>query len=209
MAVNGLSTFLFSLLNEDVGSYADVTKLAGAISYKENLTRASAAVHADNVKKWEDNSVTGGKLTLGVDDDAPEIFAPLLGRGEREVTVNTEIKKVYVGNSNDISAPVGFGFIEYGRNEKKGYYQVNFYPKVTFAPYDKEAETKKENTDYKTPSVEGTIYNIANGDYKYERRCDTLLEALEVLYALFGKDEVPPEILAQLQLEAAKADETK
>lgn len=198
MASNGLATFLFAPLDEEKSSYGSVKKLAGAISYKEALSKNNASVYADNVKKFEDTSVNGGKITLGVDDDDPAIFAPLLGKKTRKVTVGEASKEIYVGNSEDIPIPVGFGLIEYGRNEKGAFYQPVFYPKVVFAPYDKEAETKKENNDYKTPTVEGTLYNIGNGDYKYDNRYDTLLEAVQVLYALFGA-EVPEDVLANIQ----------
>lgn len=199
MASNGIASFLYAPLNETDGTYGEVLKLSGAISYKETLNKSSGAVYADNKKLWEDSSVTGGKLTLGIVDDDPIIFAPLLGRKTKKVDIgNTEEKEVYVGNSEDIPQSVGFGFIEYGRNEKKPFYQVNFYPKITFAPYDKEGETKRENNDYKTPNVEGTIYNLNNGDYKNENRFDTLQEAIKVLYALFGKAETPEEVLKNI-----------
>ncbi len=199
MSKFGLSSFLYAPLEEAKGTYGSVAKLAGAISHKEALTMGSGAVFADNVKKYEDNSVTGGKLTLGVEDDDPTIFGPLLGRKKRKVSTGSEAEKeVYIGNSEDIPIPVGFGFIEYGRSEKRKFYEVNFYPKVVFYPYDRESETKKENTDFKTPSIEGTLYNIQNGDYKYENRFDTLLEAVQVLYGLFGVTEVPPETLANI-----------
>ena len=198
MALNGIASFLHAPLDEAKKSYGKVLKLSAAISYKETLDKNASAVYADNVKQWEDNSVTGGKITLGVLDDDPTIFAPLLGRKTKKVSAGDGEKEVYVGNSEDISQPVGFGFIEYGRNKKMPFYQVNFYPKVTFAPYDKEGETKKNNSDYKTPSIEGTIYNLDNGDYKYENRFDTLAEAVEVLYALFGKTEIPTDTLENL-----------
>lgn len=206
MATKGLSTFLYATLDEKAGTYGTVAKLAGAITFKETLNKSSDPVYADNVKKWEDTSVTGGKLALGVDDDDPKIFAPLLGRKTRKVIVGEAEEEVYVGNSADIAEPVGFGLIEFGRNESGNYYQLNFYPKVTFAPYDKDGETKKENSNYKMPSVEGTIYNRVNGDYKYENRNTSLVDAVKVLYALFGVQEVPAEVMANIQSEATAVE---
>ncbi len=202
MASNGIASFLYAPLNETDGTYGEVLKFSGAVSYKETLNKSSGAVYADNIKKWEDSSVTGGKLTLGVLDDDPIIFAPLLGRKTKKVKIgDTEEKEVYIGNSEDIPQPVGFGFVEFGRDETKSFYQVNFYPKITFAPYDKEGETRKDNNDYKTPNVEGTIYNLNNGDYKNDNRFDTLQEAVKVLYALFGKTEIPEEVLKNIGIQ--------
>lgn len=196
MAAGGLSTFLFAKLADKVQGYDSIEKIAGAISYKETLTKNSSKHYADNTLAFEDTGVTGGSLALEVLDDEPEIFGPLLGRGTKTVTVDEKEVIVFVGNSEDISAPVGFGFIENIRNTTGAKYQVNFYPKVTFAPYDKENSTKKESTDYKYPAVTGTIYNTANGDYKMEKRTETMLEALKILYALFGK-ELPADVAAQ------------
>lgn len=200
MAKGGLSSFLHAKLNTD-GTYGEVEKLAGAISYKETLTKNAYKQYADNQLAFEDTSVTGGSVALEVLDDNPVIFAPLLGQGTKKVKVGTEEKEVFVGNSDDVSIPVGFGFIENVRDTEGLKYQVKFYPKITFAPYDKENSTKKESTEYKNPTVTGTIYNIDNGDYAYEQRFATMLEALKVLYALFGK-ELPVELEEKFKQDA-------
>ena len=183
MAKKGLSTFLYAPLNEEERTYGDVNKLAAAISYKEALTKNTVAVYADNVKQFEDNSVTGGSVTLELLDDDPKIFAPLLGRKMKKVGAHT----VNVGNTEDMPIPVGFGLIE---NERTGtttaFYKVKFYPKVTFSPYDTEAQTGKETPEYKYPTVTGSIYCIENGDYIMEERYPTIKEAIEVLYEMFG-----------------------
>lgn len=187
MAKNGLSTFLFAEFDEEKGTYGEVKRLAGAISYKESLTKSTTKVYADNRAVISDSSVTGGTIGLEVDDDDPKVFAPLLGRKTKQINVEGGKEEVYVGNRDDIPVPEGFGFVENERNEKGAYYTVNFYPKVTFSPYDKENSTKKGENEYKTPNVTGELYNIENGDYKYEKRCDSMLKALQVLYALFGR----------------------
>lgn len=189
MAKSGLSTFLYAELKEAEGIYDAVKKLSGAISYKEALDKNDAEVYADNTKKIVDKSVTGGSITLEVIDDDPEVFNPLLGRKIKKVTVGEEEKEVYAGNSNDVAIPIGFGFIENEKDENnQPKYKVNFYNKITFSPYDQENETKKKTNDYKTISVTGTIYNMENGDYKYEGRFTTMLDALKVLYGLFGAE---------------------
>lgn len=193
MAKNGLSTFLYAPYNEEKNTYGDVGKLAGAISYKETLTKSETEIHADNTVAISDSSVTGGTLALEVDDDDPEIFGPLLGRKKKTIKVEGKTEEVNVGNSSDTPIPIGFGFIENERSRAASWFTVNFYPKVTFAPYDKENATKNKNNEYKTPTVTGTLYNIDNGDYKYDKRYKTMLDALKTLYALFGKT-LPAEI---------------
>lgn len=186
MAKNGLSTFLFAPLNED-GTYGEVQRVAGAISYKESLTKSTTKVYADNRTVISDSSVTGGTIALGIDDDDPTVFAPMLGRKKKQISVDGENEEVYVGNRDDVPIPGGFGFVENEKNEKGAYYTVNFYPKVTFSPYDKENSTKNGENEYKTPNVTGELYNTENGDYKYEKRCESMLKALKLLYAMYGK----------------------
>lgn len=204
MAKNGLSTFLHAELNADEKGYGEVKKLAGAISYKETLTKNDAEVYSDNKLKIKDTSVTGGTLELGVDDDDPVIFSPLLGRKTKKIMVDGKEAEVNVGNTDDIPIYVGFGFVENERNEKGSYYTVNFYPKVSFEPYDKENQTKQKTSEYKTPTITGTIYNLDNGDYKYDKRYTTILEALKMLYALFGK--TIPDDLAEQYINENNAD---
>ncbi|MBD5549475.1 MAG: hypothetical protein HDQ97_19205 [Lachnospiraceae bacterium] len=188
MAKKGLSTFLYAPLDESTLTYGKVKKLAAAISYKESLTKNSVTVYADNIKQFEDNSVTGGNVALEILDDDPKIFTPLLGRKKKKIGDH----EVNVGNTEDMPIPVGFGLIE---NERVGttvaYYRVKFYPKVTFAPYDTEAQTGKDTPDYKNPTVTGSIYCLENGDYIIEDRYSTMEEAIKVLYAMFGA--TPPD----------------
>ena len=205
---NGLSTFVYATYDEDKNTYGDVGKLAGAISYKEALTKSSNKIYADNTVAISDSAVTGGTLTMEVLDDAPEIFAPLLGKGKKKIQVGGKEEKIYVSNSNDNPIPVGFGFVENEKDEKNAYFTVNFYPKVSFEPYDKENSTKEENNEYKKPTVTGTIYNIGNGDYKYEKRCASMLEALRVLYALFGK-ELPADMENKFSEDSLDRTETE
>lgn len=189
---NGLSTYLYAEIDESTGKYGEVKKLSGAISYKEALTKNSAPVYSDNILKFKDTSVTGGTLSLEVDDDSPEVFNPLLGRAKKSVSG----QEVYAGNSNDISVPIGFGFVENDRTQAGAFFTVNFYPKITFEPYDKENATKKESAEYKSTTVTGTLYCTTSGDYNYNNRYNTMLEALTVLYGLFGA-EVPEELKKQ------------
>ncbi len=188
MPKKGLSTFLYAPLDENTLMYGEVEKLAAAISYKETLTKNTVAVYADNIKQFEDSSVTGGSIALEILDDDPKIFTPLLGRKRKKV----EGYEVNVGNTEDMPIPVGFGLIE---NERVGktiaYYRVKFYPKVTFAPYDSEAQTGKDTPEYKNPTVTGSIYCMENGDYIMTERYLNMKEAIKVLYAMFGA--TPPD----------------
>jgi hypothetical protein len=188
MARFGLKSFLYAPLNADK-TYGDVTKLAGAIDYKETINTNSHKQYEDDELQWEDSGFKDGNLKLTVGDDDEAIFAKLLGRKTKTITVGGEEKTVYVGGSNDIAIPVGFGFVEMFRNKEGIKYGVKFYPSVTFKPYATEGKTAGENKEYSNQAVEGTIASV-DGEFQYYNRYATREEAIAVLYGLFGK-EVP------------------
>jgi hypothetical protein len=182
MAKYGLSTFLHAPYSN--GTYGTVSKLAGAIGYKETINTNSYKDYEDNALKWSDESFKDGNINLTIGDDDKAVFSGLLGRSTKTLTGG---KVVYAGNLNDISVPVGFGLIENIRTEAGLKYGVKFYPNVTFKPYATEGKTKDGSGSYTTPSVDGAIAVDDNGDYIFEQRYDTLSEAITVLYACFGK----------------------
>ena len=156
--------------------------MAGAIEFKEALDRNDAKLYADNELKDSDTSVTGGKVTLSIDDDDDEIFAPILGEEVTTLSIKSKEYKVVNSKTSDKPKFQGFGYIAAKNNGK---YKATFYPKVTFARSDEEAKTKEDKTEYTKPGVEGTIYPV-DGTYKETVITDTVEEAVAVLKALFG-----------------------
>lgn len=182
MATTGLSGFVHADFDEDKKTYAKPAKLAGAIEFKEALDRNDAKLYADNELKDSDTSVTGGKVTLSIDDDDGEIFAPILGEEVTTLSIKSKEYKVVNSKTSDKPKFQGFGYIAAKNNGK---YKATFYPKVTFARSDEEAKTKEDKTEYTKPGVEGTIYPV-DGTYKETVITDTVEEAVAVLKALFG-----------------------
>lgn len=182
MASTGLSTFLHSELSEETGKYTKPEKMAGAIDFKEALDRNDAKLYADNQLQDSDTSVTGGKITLTVDDDEDVIFASILGETVEKVTIGEKEYDKVVSKTNDEPKPQGFGFIT---KKNGGKYRVTFYPKVKFTRGDEEAKTAEDKTEYTKPTVEGTLYPV-NDVYKEKVTVDSVEEAKKVLYNLFG-----------------------
>lgn len=183
MAQVGLKAFLHGELKD--GKYKAPSKLAGAIEFKENLNSNDAKLYADDVLQDSDSSVTGGDITLGIDDD-PAIFGPLLGQKKNSIALSGGESKtvdVYDATSNDEPIAVGFGYIS---KKNGGKYKVVFYPKVKFAPYSVDAKTKEEKLEYTTPSVVGTIYpDEQTGLYRRTAVVESEADAVAALKALF------------------------
>jgi ribose transport system substrate-binding protein len=131
MAKYGLSTFLHAPYSN--GTYGTVSKLAGAIGYKETINTNSYKDYEDNALKWSDESFKDGNINLTIGDDDKAVFSGLLGRSTKTLTGG---KVVYAGNLNDISVPVGFGLIENIRTEAGLKYGVKFYPNVNLKFFD-------------------------------------------------------------------------
>lgn len=184
MAQVGLKSFLHGELKD--GKYKAPSKLAGAIEFKENLNSNDAKLYADDVLQDSDSSVTGGDITLGIDDDDPAIFGPLLGQKKNSIALSGGESKtvdVYDATSNDEPIAVGFGYIS---KKNGGKYKVVFYPKVKFAPYSVDAKTKEEKLEYTTPSVAGTIYpDEQTGLYRRTAVVESEADAVAALKALF------------------------
>ena len=182
MASIGLKSFLYGEFYEEKGTYEDPKKLAGAIEFQESLTTNDAKLYADDVLQESDTSVSGGTITLGIDDDDDAIFSPLLGKTVTKIMLEEESIDVSVSNTEDDPKAVGFGYIT---KKTKGKYKVNFYPKIKFSPYNLEARTKEESLEYTTPSVEGTLFPLENGDYKKEATVDSEEKAVKLLKSFF------------------------
>lgn len=189
MANVGLKKFLYGVLTEspEGNTYGTPAKLAGAIEIKDAPNINEAAIYSDDEITESDYSVSGGTLTLGIDDDDETVFGPLLGKTETEVTIGEETAKQYASSSEDIGKYVGFGYIKRKIVAGKNKYVVVFYPKVKFKPFQADAKTQGEKLEFTTPSVEGKYFNVPGVGYKLETVLESLDNAVTHLNNLFVK----------------------
>ena len=152
MAQIGLRHFKWSPMDED-GKYTGVKEMAGAITATPSLNIAEANLYADDTLVESAKEFTNGTLALTVADDDDAVFAPLLGHTK---TTDGEVFK----GVEDIPPYVGFGrvIVKMVNGVKK--YKAEFFPKVQFKPFATEGQTKGESIEFRTPTVEGTIYGV-------------------------------------------------
>lgn len=150
MAQIGLRHFKYSEINEN-GEYTGVKEMVGAITATPSLNIAEANLYADDTLAESAKEFTSGTLSLTVADDDDAVFAPLLGHTK---TTDGEVLK----GVEDIPPYVGFGrvIVKMVNGIKK--YKAEFFPKVQFKPFAIEGQTKGESIEFRTPTVEGTIY---------------------------------------------------
>lgn len=194
MAVNGLSSFLHApLTNESSLTYGESEKTGGAIEAKVAVNYNEATIYSDNKLKHKDTSFKDGTITLTVDYANKAVLSPLLGRTTTEGSFTPDgaetavTYKKYKSNSNDKPIPVGFGYIvkDFDIDGNKDVYTVKFFYKIEFKPYAQDAKTKEGTIAYTYATLEGTIFELENGDWCEETDFSNSNDAIDYLKSLF------------------------
>lgn len=133
-------------------------------------------LYADDAIAETDNGITGGSIELGLDDLLDDARVLLLG--DTAVTVSSSVTEY---EQTDDSAPnVGVGYMRVRRKNGSTTYQAVWIHKAQFAEESENAQTKGENIEWQTPTVNGKIMGVVNdssGKTKYRRRANFTTEA--------------------------------
>ena len=78
-----------------------------------------------------------------------------------------------VRNSNDVAPYIGLGRVITKMVNGALKYKAEFLYKVKFSEPSQEDQTKGEKVDFKTPEIEGTASQLANGDWSAAQTFDT------------------------------------
>ena len=168
MARIGLKNFRYSELDAEEKVKAPKT-LGKAIDCKVSLDLNNAELFADDSIAESDYSFNKGTVTIGIDDDDDTILAPLLGHTvtEGEVIRKDTDQAPYIAFGRIITKIVG-GVYKY---------KVEFLETVKFKDFMPDEETKKENLDFKTITIEGTVTKKKNGEWSKSKTFTTYEEA--------------------------------
>ena len=186
MAKIGLNNLWYSKLTEaqdGTPAYDGAKSIGKAVSANASITNNSASLYADDALAESDTSFQSGTLTLGVDDDREATFADLLGHA---ISDQGEV----VRNSNDIAPYVGVARIIVKMVGNVRLYKVEVLYKVKFSEPSSEANTKGESVEFATPTIEGTIMSLANGDWSTAQTFSTKEEAIAFIQTLFAATDV-------------------
>ena len=121
--------------------------------------------YGDNRLLETDKSTTGGTLSVEFNHDSVDIYTMLLGHSIVDGTIKH--------NANDVAPYVGTGALGKEGNKWVG----KFYKKVQFAEPSDENSTKEENTTFNHITLEGDIFIPEDGEWKLQKRFDSLAEA--------------------------------
>lgn len=191
MALIGLNNFWYSKLTEaqdGTPTYDGAKSFGKAVSCSVSISNNSASLYADDALAESDTSFQSGKVTLGVDDDREATFADILGH---EITEDGEVTY----NSTDTAPWVALARIVVKMVNNVRLYKALIIYKVKFADPSEEEKTKGESLEFATPSIEGTIAALANGDWKTAKTFSTKAEALAFIQSVLGSGTVTHKVL--------------
>ena len=185
MARIGLDNFRYGILTEAADgtpTYGVAKKPGKAINCNVSITNNSAKLYADNGLAESDTSFQSGTVSLGIDDDDLTTLADILGHTIEDGEI--------VRNSMDAAPYVGLGRIITKMVNGVYKYKVEFLNKVKFSEPSQDDSTKGENVEFGTPTIEGTVATLANGDWSKAKTFDTYSAAVTYLEGLFSSSPV-------------------
>lgn len=184
-----MRNFRYAVLNEDNKTYAPPATLGGAIECKVSLDIAEAELYSDDRLKEKASVFKKGSITLGIDDDDDSVFAELLGQ---KISVykpasdpTGEGIKEYISTTEDIQKYCGFGQVVPKLVKGSRQYKVEWFPKVQFKPFSVDKKTKGDGLEFTTPSVEGSIFENSDKEWRHHAIFETEALANEYLDSLF------------------------
>lgn len=175
MALIGLNNFWYSKLTEaqdGTPTYDGAKSIGKAVSCSVSITNNSAKLYADDALAESDTGFQSGTVTLGTDDDREATFADLLGHA-----IDKETGEVTY-NSTDSAPWVAVARILVKMVNNVRLYKAMILYKVKFAEPSEDENTQGENLEFSTPSIEGTVAALANGNWKTAETFSTKAEAL-------------------------------
>lgn len=181
MAKIGLKNFRWSRLTEaedGTPSYDGAHTMGKAIDCNVSITSNSATLYADDGLAESDTSFQSGTVTMGVDEDADNEFAPLLGHTIEDGEI--------IRNADDTAPYVGIGRIITKMVSGVYKYKVEILYKVKFSEPSQENTTKGESLEFGTTSIEGMVSKLANGNWSKAKTFTTYNDALTYLNNAFS-----------------------
>lgn len=155
--------------------YGEGVVLGEAISAEVTLERADAKLYADDSLAESDNSITGGSVSLTVDDIDDEVLAQVM---DLQAGADGEYNE-----TGDASPYGGLGYVRVRKKKGQNSYTAMWLHKVQLGQSSDSASTKGESTEYQTPTLEGSIMGVVIDEslkttYRSRKTFDTAAEAI-------------------------------
>ena len=168
MAVIGLKKPVYAIAQEtaDAITYNAGAVLAKAISLSAAPNVSDVKLYADDMVAEAVKSVSDVTLTLNVDDLSDEARVAILGN---TLDTNGEI----VSKGDDTPPYVGLGIVAGVMRNNVRAWRAIWFTKVMFGAPTETFNTKGQNVEFQTPTLEGTALVDVTGVWKIEKLCTT------------------------------------
>lgn len=162
MAYVGLKYAVFAPITKETRGQAleyDSGVVVGKmISADISYTRNTNPLFADDAETENDNSITGGSITIGVDDVSEEAELAMLGMVEDKSTEGSKVRRE-VGDATPYG---GFGYVRVKRKGGVTSYRAYWIHKTQLGIASESAATKAESINWQTPTLTGPIMAVVN-----------------------------------------------
>lgn len=162
-------------------TYGQGIVVGGAVAGTITINRNNAELYEDDALTENDNSITGGTVSLEVGGISKAVRMAMLGFEENE--------DESVDQTGDASPWGGYGYIEELSTNNVHSYLARFVFKTMFGQNNISSNTRGQNTSYGTTTMEGKMAaavvasDVKNRFYRI-REFGTLKEAVEWLDGL-------------------------
>lgn len=146
-------------------TYADGRHISPVVGFNGTMNKTSGKDYGDDHVVDSENGVTGGTLTVELNNDEDEIYTYLLGHAKASGSSGGTVTY----NIDDEPPLVGVG--AYGKSGTK--WVAKWYSLVKFSEPDDNNSTKTENVEFGHITLEGEILIPDNGDWKFREVFDT------------------------------------
>lgn len=185
MAKTGFEFIYAAKLDESVSKsfatarYCDGREIGPGASVNGSPTSSDVKDYGDDRVVETDTSVTGGTLSLELNEPTMENEAFLLGHALSE-------EGGMLRNANDIAPYVGVGFVGKSKRGNKTVFRAKVYLKTQFRVPNDENATKQEQVTFSHTTLEGSMFQLENGDWKDEKEHKTLAEAKKYILSILA-----------------------
>lgn len=181
MAKVGFEYVAAAKLNDAVSTskatavYTEGREIGPAANFNGTPTSSDVKDFGDDRTLETDTSVTGGTLSLELNEPTMENEAWILGHNYEDVSGGM------LRNVNDIAPYLGIGCV--GKSKRNGalVFRAKIYLKTQFRVPNDENATKQDQVTFGHTTMEGNIFQLKNGDWKDEKEFDTLEDAKEYI----------------------------
>ena len=173
MAKKGIRYAVFAVRTETVSegvvtaTYSNGKNISPVVAFNGSINTSNVKDYGDDVVQDIDGSVTGGTLSIELNNDEDEIYTMLLGHSKDVQTSEVSFLE------SDEAPYVGAGAI--GKSGSK--WTAKWYAKVKFHEPNDDNQTKQENVTFGHVTLEGEILIPADGEWKKRKTFDTFDEA--------------------------------